>query len=127
MDSSYTLIPDTDINMNKQASIFKAIMKKCKCKMSGCKSLECPCKKDGALCSSFCECQSCINVKDHVQKNKEVEDDEESSSSEEEQDQQSDGESEEETTQGSHNDAIESDQDSDRNWGKTNQFGENTE
>ena len=83
--------------------------------MSGCKNLRFPCKKDASLCLSFCKCQNCINVKDHVQKEKEVVDDEESSMSEEEQDQQSRKESEEETSQESQNDGIDSDQEVDMN------------
>ena len=50
--------------MKKQATIYQAIMKKCKCKVSNCKNLRCPCRKDGSFCSSFCECQNCVNLKE---------------------------------------------------------------
>ena len=63
-DGSYGVIPDSPGNMKKQANIFKAIMRKCKCKLSTCKDSRCVCRKDGNLCSSFCECQNCTNVKE---------------------------------------------------------------
>ena len=63
-DGSYQLIPDSPENMRKQANIFKAIMKKCKCKLSKCKDLRCVCRKEGNFCSSFCECLNCVNTKE---------------------------------------------------------------
>ena len=66
-NGSYGMIPDSPQNMKEQANIFKAIMKKCKCKVSTCKDSRCVCRKDGNFCSSFCECQNCINVKESMQ------------------------------------------------------------
>ena len=33
--------------------------------------MRCPCRKAGNLCSSFCECQNCINLKDGSVKDQE--------------------------------------------------------
>ena len=56
-----TMIPDTKENQEKHASVYKTIMKRCKCKKSQCKNGRCACYSTNQNCSSFCECENCCN------------------------------------------------------------------
>jgi hypothetical protein len=53
-----TMIPDTKENQEKHASVYKTIMKRCKCKKSQCKNGRCACYSTNQNCSSFCECEN---------------------------------------------------------------------
>ena len=55
------LIPESKENMEKQASVFKTLMRKCKCKKSQCKNGKCICCSSKSNCSAFCECENCCN------------------------------------------------------------------
>ena len=55
------LIPESKENMEKQANVFKTIMRKCKCKKSQCKNGKCVCCVSKSNCSAFCECENCCN------------------------------------------------------------------
>ena len=61
-DNGLTIVAETKANMDQQATIFKTIMRKCKCKKTLCKDGRCACIKDKQHCSSFCECLNCCNT-----------------------------------------------------------------
>ena len=58
----FELQPDSETNINKQKTIFDAIMRKCGCKSSHCLSNRCSCKKNKGFCSSLCDCLNCENT-----------------------------------------------------------------
>ena len=60
-ETGHKLIPDSRENIEKRESIFKTMMKKCKCKKTGCKNGRCACFNAKMSCSSFCECLNCSN------------------------------------------------------------------
>ena len=55
------LIPESKENMEKQARVFKTLMRKCKCKKTQCKNGKCVCCSSKSNCSAFCECENCCN------------------------------------------------------------------
>lgn len=58
----FVLQADSQQNINKQKTIFDAIMRKCACKSSHCQSNRCSCKKNKGFCSSLCDCLNCENT-----------------------------------------------------------------
>ena len=60
-ESGFRMIPDSQENIKKQATVFETVMKKCKCKKSQCKNGKCACFKSDQNCSSFCDCENCCN------------------------------------------------------------------
>ena len=60
-DTGYSLIPDSKENVEKRDTVYRTIMKKCRCKKSGCKNGRCVCFNAKMSCSSFCECLDCCN------------------------------------------------------------------
>ena len=80
--SGLTIMADTKNNMEKQASLYETIMKKCKCRRTQCKDGRCACRKDSRKCSSFCECLNCENTADTETKESEEADTDSDSESE---------------------------------------------
>ena len=67
-DSGLVLQADSKENTQKQKSVFDTIMRKCKCKSSGCKTNRCSCRKNKNACTSLCECVNCENTNTHHKK-----------------------------------------------------------
>ena len=57
------LIPewDTEGTKNNLDKIRKAVLKKCGCQKSGCRTASCSCKKSTSFCSNLCTCSNCEN------------------------------------------------------------------
>ena len=87
-EEGHRLIPDSKANIDKRETVFKTMMKKCKCKKTGCKNGRCACFNAKMNCSSFCECLNCSNP--HSKENSKPKEDSEESLSEESDEVQSD-------------------------------------
>ena len=72
-ENAFLLKPDSELNMEKQATIYETIMRKCKCKKSQCTTGRCACKKNKNMCSSFCECLNCENTNEFNKQSKQAE------------------------------------------------------
>ena len=62
VEEEYQIAADSKENTRKQKSIYDTIMQKCGCKSSKCLSGRCTCKKNGARCTSLCNCLNCENI-----------------------------------------------------------------
>ena len=62
VEEEYQIAADSKENTRKQKSIYDTIMRKCGCKSSKCLSGRCTCKKNGARCTSLCDCLNCENI-----------------------------------------------------------------
>ena len=63
-ESVMMITADTKTNMDRQATIFETIMKRCNCKKSQCKG-NCSCRKRQQMCTSLCGCINCLNTPDN--------------------------------------------------------------
>ncbi|PIK46615.1 hypothetical protein BSL78_16510 [Apostichopus japonicus] len=55
-----SVVWDTEVNLEKVNRNIQHLKEGCKCK-KGCTRNWCKCRKDGKICSIFCQCQSCEN------------------------------------------------------------------
>ena len=62
VEEEFQIAADSKENTLKQKTIFDTIMRKCGCKSTKCLSGRCTCKKNGAHCTSLCDCLNCENI-----------------------------------------------------------------